>query len=334
MSIALSRQSSPPLLVPNLRRVDSTTVARTELVQPSMCGQTSLLCGRIGDWTWDAVSALCGIQVLNARNQSGAPTYLSFYYYHIRGSSEFHLRTPGFGDLLHVTSSVFSLGSESVLTLHRIARTPVGHDPDPTLTETSVDPEEFYSSRNPDCLYVETFNRWITRSDGGGNTNLLRSSPVDFRHAHLPTLPRKYSPRPTCHMARSQHTFLPDRSDEYRPFGEPLRLKYPVDVSRDLNGVGLLYFATYFAIVDWSLLQFWRALGRTDAAFLNRVVLDQKLCFLGNADLNTVIAVDVQGFTRASDPTEQCADVVLLDADTSRALAVCTLRFADAGGVP
>jgi probable biosynthetic protein (TIGR04098 family) len=331
MPTELSNKSSLSRPVSNLRLIGNTTVVRTEMVNASMCGQNSLFCGRIGDWTWDAVSALCGIQVLNAQNSLGQHTYLSFYYYHLSGGRLFHLHTPAFGDLLHITSTVFGFGSESVLTLHRITRTPAGHDPDPTMLDAPVDPEEFYSSRAPNCLYVENFNRWITRGSSEGNSNLLSSSPLGFDHSHLPTLPRKYSPRIAYHDARTHQTFLPQGREGFSPLREPVELEYLVDASRDLNGVSLLYFASYFSIVDWAVLQFWHSLGRTDADFLSREVLNQKLCYLGNADTDTIIAIDLQGFARDSDPAEQYVDVVLREADTRRVLAVCTLHLRGRG---
>ena len=107
--------------VPEVRGTD--TLTRREVVRPGMCGHNSLFVGQVGDWTWDAVSALCDMDALRATDPSGAATYLSFYYYRVRGSRRFHLRTPSFGDRLRVTSRLFDFGSESILTLHRITRT-------------------------------------------------------------------------------------------------------------------------------------------------------------------------------------------------------------------
>ena len=104
----------------------------------------------------------------------------------------------------------------------------------------------------------------------------------------------------------------------------PLRAEYHVDPSRDLNGVGLLYFAAYFSIVDWALLQLWRRLGRSDRSFLERVVLDQQLCYLGNADAGCTIAADVQRW-RVDDG--EVVDVVLRDRDEDRVIAVSTLHL-------
>ncbi len=297
---------------PEIRGVD--TVVREEVVRPGMCGHNSLFVGQVGDWTWDAVSALCGVDALRATDPGGAPTYLSFYYYRIRGSRRFHLRTPTFGDRLRIVSRLFDFGTESVLTLHRISRAEAAHG--------GFDVDEFYRSADEDCLYVENFNRWITRSEARSNENLVRSSPTGFRHEHLPTLPDRYSPRQACHRARTRLTFLDE--DAYRPDGPEWTVDYEIDVSRDLNGVGLLYFASYFAIVDWALLRLWRRLGRTDADFLARVLLDQQMCCLGNADGGQVLTATLRGWRPVAGGGTEAVDVVLRERDCGRVLAVCT----------
>lgn len=308
------------------QRLGDSGLYRTELVRPGMCGHNSLFVGQIGDWTWDAVAAVCDTDVLGARSPEGAPTYLSFYYYRVRGSRRFHLRTPGFGDRLQIASRVFGFGSESVLTLHRITRTPAGGTPGAAAPTAAVEPDEFYAFGDDGALYVENFNRWVTRSKADSNEQLLRSSPPGFRHEHLPLLPEAYSPRLACHTARTQGTFTPDKPAGSVPLGAELRVEYAVEPSRDLNGAGLLYFASYFSIVDWALLRHWRALGRPDAAFLDRIVLDQRLCYLGNANHDAVLSAGVRAWHRPGDPSgTELLDVVLDDARTGRALAVCTL---------
>jgi probable biosynthetic protein (TIGR04098 family) len=305
--------------------MDPSSVARTEVVRPAMCGHNSLFVGRIGDWTWDAVSILCGTDVLRARNRSGAPAYLSFYYYRIRGSRRFHLRTPTFGDRLGVTSQAYDFGSESVLVLHRIIRRPAA-EPDTRVAAAPFDADEFYAFGDENCLYVENFNHWITRSDERSNRNLVRSSPEGFRHRHLPRLPDGYSPRNACRRARTRLTFLDHETGRYVAAGPECRAEYPVDLTRDLNGVGLLYFATYFSIVDWALLRLWRHLGRSDRSFLDRVVVDQQICYLGNADADCVVAAVVRRWEVAGDDTLEVFDIMLRDRGTGRVLAVCTLE--------
>lgn len=311
-------------------------VTRQEVVRPGMCGHNSLFVGQVGDWTWDAVSALCGVDALRATDPTGAPTYLSFYYYRIHGSRRMHLRTPTFGDRLRITSRLFDFGSESVLTLHRISRAgtaPPGATGG-TVTDAAdgdFDVDEFYRFAGEDHLYVENFNRWITRGRERSNENLVRSSPIGFRHRHLPKLPDRYSPRLVCHRARTRLTFLDE--DAYRLDGPEWTVDYQIDVSRDLNGVGLLYFASYFAIVDWALLRLWRRLGRTDADFLARVLLDQQMCCLGNADGGRMLTAALRRWRPVAGGDTEAIDIVLRERDSGRILAVCTQHLVkEAGG--
>lgn len=294
-----------------------STLHRTEIVRPGMCGHNSLFVGQIGDWTWDAVSASCGVDVLRARDRAGHPAYLSFYYYRVRGSRRFHLRSPTFGDRLHVSSRLFGYGSESVLTVHRIRRAADG-DPEP------IEPEEFFSYRDERSLYVENFNRWVSRGGAEGNEALAKASPPDFQHSHLPVLPERYSPRRAYDSARKDLTFLGGAAPA--PAAE-LTVEYEVDPSRDLNGAGLLYFASYFSIVDWALLRLWRALGRADQSFLDRVVVDQQICYLGNADAGRALQVRLRDRGRTGPGGREVVDVVLRERDCGRLLAVCTLQL-------
>nr|WP_257032536.1 LnmK family bifunctional acyltransferase/decarboxylase [Streptomyces sp. 1331.2] len=100
-----------------------------------------------------------------------------------------------------------------------------------------------------------------------------------------------------------------------------------MDPSRDLNGAGLLYFASYFSIVDRALLLAWRGLGRDDRSFLDRVVVDQQLCYLGNADAGSPLILTVRQWLRAGDAGSEAFDVVLRDKGTGRLLAVCSLQL-------
>lgn len=282
------------------------------LVTPSMCGPNSLLVGRMGDWTWQLVSDACEIDVLTARDGNGAPTYLSFCYYRILGSPCFHLFSPGFGDRLRVRSAAYGLTSESVVVLHEVRRT--AGDPSGPL-----DPADFGAAPDPGRLHVTHYNRWVTRGTSGSNQGLVRSSPPGFRHDLLPPLPPQLSPRVPYRRAVSAGTPRP------QPLSVVGRLRQlvTVDVTRDLNGAGLLYFASYFSVVDQGLYGLWRHLGRDAAGFLDRVVVDQQMCILGNADAGTVLALDVRWAPPVGGVLP--VDVTVTDAATGRTVAVCAL---------
>lgn len=296
-------------------------VTRRARVTTNMCGGSSAIFAQLGDWTWDAVSALCGTDVYAARTPDGLPAYLSFYYYEVRGNERIHPHGLTFGDELDVTSRCFDFGSESVLTLHRLTR--VGGDaPAGELT-----PEEFFERPRPDSMYVQNFNRWISRARPDSNENLVVSSPVDFAHAHLPRLPAAYSPRSVSRRARAAGRLTPAEVPGYVPAAQPFTTTYDLDVVHDFNGVGLVYFAAYFSIVDTALARLWRTLGRTDRQFLARRVLGQRMGYFGNADVDSRLTITVRLLRHESVPGDEIADVAVRERGSGRLLAVTELRL-------
>ncbi|MEU2995007.1 LnmK family bifunctional acyltransferase/decarboxylase [Streptomyces sp. NPDC001758] len=296
------------------------TLTRRVNVSLAMCSAGSLIYAKMGDWTWEAVNFASAMNVYTARRVDGLPAYLSFYYFRVSSSEGLHPNGITFGDELDVTSRVFGFGSQSVLTLHRISRAG-------TLTDHEMlDPIEAYERPRPDCMYVETFNRWISRGDQESNKGLVDASPVDFRHKHLSQLPAVYSPRSTARNARKNRSFFPSGLPGFAPQGSPFRTTYALDVARDLNGVRLVYFASYFSIADIALSRAWRARGRDDRYFIDRVALDYRLGFFGNADPGAVFDITVQIWQDERDSRHEFADIVISEQGSEQILAVAGIR--------
>jgi probable biosynthetic protein (TIGR04098 family) len=301
--------------------LDGGSLSRQVTVAPGMCGASSLVFGRIGDWTWEAVAASCGTPVHRARTAEGRPAYLSFYYFGVRGGRIVHPHGLTFGDELDVTSRVFGFGSVSTLTLHRLAPADAG------LLDTPLEADEFYERPHPDCLYVENLNRWVSRGGSVSNRQLVEVAPPEFTHEHLPRIPNRHSPRTVVGRARTTEGFYAMGAPGFA-LCEPVHvLQYQVDVVRDLNGVGLMYFASYFAIFDTALHGLWRSLGRTDGQFLRRRVVDQKIGYFANADPGVRCEIAVRRWCAAATPSTEIVDLVMRDVDTDRLLAVTGIRL-------
>lgn len=296
-----------------------TTRVQRLLLKPAMCGPSALFLGQVGDWTWDAVSEACQTNVFSAHDERGTPAYLAFYYYRVRASAAFHVGALTFGDWIEVRSNVFGFGSESVLTLHEIRPSSGG-----PLDSAPLDCVEFYERPRRGRIYIENFNRWITRSVAKSNDGLMVASPPEFRFEHLPALPQQYSPRPIFSYARENRTFLSGAAAEAK---HRIQFEYAIDASRDVNAVGLVYFASYFAIVDGAILRLWRALGRDEASFVERVVSDRQICYLGNAPVDAVLEVDAVLRLPANDAGSEIFDVTLRVRGGARLIAVSTQRI-------
>jgi probable biosynthetic protein (TIGR04098 family) len=300
--------------------IDGGALSRRVIVSPGMCSGGSLIFGRIGDWTWESVAEVCGTNVHAARTAEGQPAYLSFFYYRVRGGRTVHPHGLTFGDELEVTSQVFQFGSSSVLTLHRLAPAGLG------LRGDHLDPAEVYETPHPDCMYAENLNRWIVRSLPDSNRSLAATVPPDFVVGDLPRLPNQFSPRTLVGRARSAGSFCAPQLSGFTAVGREHTFDYALDAVRDINGAGLLYFASYFSIFDTALMRLWRTLGRSERQFLKRRVIDQKMGYFGNADLGTLFSITIRRWLRAADPRSEIADMELRDSATGRLIAVTAIE--------
>ncbi len=296
-----------------VRRIDDHTLAREVVVKPGMCGHNALLITRIGDWTWESVALLCELDVFGAADCTGAPTYLSFADYEVLADANFHLRTPTFGDRLQVVSACYRLGSESLLTLHRLALA------DRSLPER-LSLEEFHSARHDHCLYAQNVNRWIRRG-GACNSDLVSGRPAGLDASHLPPVSPDLSPRGAYDEAR-RRLRLPGGA-AFR-HDQDWTIAYELDPARDFNGVGLLFFASYFAIMDSTLARLWRRLGRTDASFLARAALKTRICYLGNADVGDTLDLSI---SRSTGGGRERFDVRMMEARSGRPVAIAAAEF-------
>jgi len=270
-----------------------------------------VLVARLGDWTWEHVTRSYGVDVLAARTADDAPAYLSFHYCRYRATRAFHLGSPTFGDRLDVASRVLAAGPQSTLTLHRVTR----DGPRPDLTAAA-----FFGAVPPGELRVEHLNRWITPA-AATNTALVATTPVGFDPAGAPPIGTSWPARGRIRRARTVASFRPG---DAVVTGEPCRLDYTVDVARDLNAVGLLYFAAYHGVVDWALWQAWTRGGRPATEFLARRVVDQEVLYLGNADAGSRLGVAVTPWRRGR---LAGADVVLRRDQDGAPICVSTLTL-------
>jgi probable biosynthetic protein (TIGR04098 family) len=309
-----------PAFGPIPQLLDGHSLYRRVTLTPAMCGHNSLFLAQVADWTWSTVSRTCGTEMYREKNESGSPTYLSFYYLRIHGGPAMQMHQLTFGDVVDVVTTAYNFGSESILTLHRVARAaPDGAPPRP------VTPLEFYEQREDGCLYVEALNRWITRSRPG-NEALVKSSPAGIATAHLPLLPDGYSPRLVYDAARRAETFHDVASADYEPVVEEYTVDYTIDAARDLNGVGLVFFASFASIVDSSLLKLWKHLGRDVHSFTGRVVRDRQLCYTANVEVDSAVRLTLRSWRRRDDPGEEVFNVVIRDA-RNRLVLVATLHI-------
>jgi probable biosynthetic protein (TIGR04098 family) len=312
-----------PVLFTQVERTGPASLRRLVTVQPGMCGPLQSLAACVGDWTWETVGSVCGLDVAKARDDRGTPSYLAFYYFRILSEGRLGVRDLTFGDRLEVQSRVFQAGRLSVLTVHRIRHIAENLS---TPDDVPFGATEAYTAPRPDSLYVENLNTWVTRRHTSSNVGLLRRAPVGFRHDHLPTLPAAFSPGDLCAQARSAHVFADPARTGWVPTLPDTEADHEIDVVRDVNGVGLLYFASLFSIAERAVHQVWRSRGRSGRSFLERTLNDARLCYVGNADLDATLRVRMRTSHDPHDPAHEKTDVVIRDLSTDRTIALGAFR--------
>lgn len=323
--IGLSTPSIRPWLFTQAERVGPAAVRRLVTVAPGMCGSLKALAACAGDWTWETVGAVCGLDV-PASDAGGEPSYLAFYYVRITSDSV-QPRRFTFGDRLEVQSQVFEAGPLSVVTVHRIRRV---SELDPESSELFGVEEAFLRPR-ADCVYVENLNVWLGRGAGGGNVGLVYSPPAGFAQARLPRVPSWYSPRAVCATARYTQVLPDPATGSWEQAGPDVAVEHAVDLVDDVNGVGLLYFASFFSIAERVQLRHWRSLGRSSSSFLDRRVENFRICYLGNADLDSTLSLRLRTTRHPFDLTREKSDPLIRDVSTDRVVAVVSSRYRTSG---
>lgn len=295
------------------KMLSKNTILRREIVSLGMCGENSLFVGRIGDWTWDVVARLCEVNPYNAKNKNNEPTYLSFCYYHIQGSSSIHLRSFGIGSELDILSSLYKCDPVSLHTVHRICQSC------DSTNDEQVTMSEIYNNPRKNCLYVENYNRWISRAHLGDNEDLLKIQPQDYKYEHLPQIPEEYAPWNVYRRAITNNTFWEEGKNDHLVHQHTST--YKINITRDINGVGLLYFATYFTIFEEAILQLWLSMGKEKHSFIVKKIVDQKICYLGNCNYNTNLTIQSKAWKKDS---EYIFNAVICRENDGQTIAVIT----------
>jgi amino acid adenylation domain-containing protein len=260
----------------------NTQLHTSFIVKLSASGSASRWISAIGDWSWEYVSRQCGVNVLRARNADGKPSYLAFCYLRILGGPGLQCNLISPGDELDVSTSGFRGSADSLSVVHQI-RHKSGSLAFPLATYEELQSGDEHS------LIVEGFHRWLVRSQEGDNDDLARSQPAGYRSEHLPGIPDAHHPWRRYRPAIERLSFR--EGDEWSPPGDEIVLPYRVDGDRDLNGVGLLYFASYFDLFQLGAREAARRAGWPETAFQRRVVAEQEVVFLRNANPGETIEI-------------------------------------------
>ena len=124
-----------------------------------------------------------------------------------------------------------------------------------------------------------------------GNSVLRVAPPASADFSRLPPLPNDENPYHLTRAASEQRGLgvLDERWQEAGSFEH----RHDIDVDRDTNGAGLVYFANYAAFMDTAERLALASLPIDPERVARRSLRHRRIAYYGNADVSDVIAVRV-----------------------------------------
>src|SRR4029453_11306480 len=190
----------------------------------------------LGDLRWGDLGTATGVAPSAQRDADGHAVYASFYFVGIDGFPEAGLGVFGPDDTIDIVSTLERYGRSMLDGEHFLYRAgtlpaelPATLPPAPRVRLSNVIVRE---GRNMDDL----------RSTWPANANLddvpvSADEPDSYRLIKLARQTGRFGELP----GGASPLWVGRRS-----------VRYPIDADRDVNGVGLVYFANYVAILDWA----------------------------------------------------------------------------------
>lgn len=217
-----------------------------------------------GHFQWNAIAAAAGMPLSALRTTAGGEVYASFYYIEERIPDAAPLESFRLDDTVR-----FSIDLRSFKNITIEGRV--------TFDRPGSERE------SPSILFANIF---ITPEKGNSRLRVAPPAQADF--ANLPRLPNEENPFQITRAAEESGS-LGVLDESWQSVGSYAH-RYAIDVDRDTNGAGLVYFANYVAFMDTAERLALRSLG-VDAK--NRSLRRRRIAYYGNADVDDTITIHV-----------------------------------------
>lgn len=292
-----------------------------------------LLLMQAGHFHWTSLARAIGTPLSFLRTPTGQAVYATFYFIEERFPDEALPNAFQLDDCLNF--AVFlrafkGIAVESRIAFNREARL---RDWLATAPETLSDE---VARANP---YLRLATIFITPE--AGNSRLKVAGPAGADFSGLALLPNAENPYQLTRLAR-QTGELGLVSEEWTPIDPPegFEARYAIDIDRDTNGAGLVYFANYVAIMDRAEREAMHASSRTfsDGEIAGRVVRERRVAYFGNVSTRDGIRTRVHLFSCGQDASRIALRYEMRREEDGEPIcmseAVKVLGRAPDGGVP
>jgi probable biosynthetic protein (TIGR04098 family) len=239
-----------------------------------------LLLKYAGHFQWQSIAAAAGMPLSVLRTLQGGEVYASFYYIEVTIPDSTPLESFRLDDTVRFNIELRS--SKNVAIEGRVT-----FDRPESLGDREEHP------------FIHFANIFITPEKGNSRLRVAPPAQADFRN--VAPLPNEENPyHLTQAAARTGDLGLFDESwvAESQNVHE-----YAVDVDRDTNGAGLVYFANYIAFMDTAERMALAARGLDTRETRLRSLRQRRIAYYGNVDVDDTLKITVTIMRRAADPS-------------------------------
>lgn len=255
-----------------------------------------LLLMHAGNFQWTSIARAIGRPLSSLRTAGGDEVYATFYFIEERFPVNALLNQFRLDDRL--SFAVFLRAFKGIAVEGQI----VFDHQDRMKDWLAAAPESLSGDNAATHPYIRFANIFITPE--GGNSRLKVAMPAHASLSGAPNLPNEENPYHVTKVA--QETGELGLLQGWRSIDRLANFEsgYAIDIDRDTNGAGLVYFANYLTFMDRAERDAMRANSQrpfADAEITRRVVRTRRVAYYGNVSTSDRIRTGVRLFAADGD---------------------------------
>jgi probable biosynthetic protein (TIGR04098 family) len=234
-----------------------------------------------GHLRWNDLGEATGTPASRQADAEGRPVYASFYYAEIDGFGDDGLAAFQPDDHVDLVGTLGRFGRTMLDGEHRLYHRGVLPD---VLPETL-----------PPAPFVRLSN--VLVCPGAGPDDLRITTPANSRIDDVPTLRAEPDSYRLIKEARATGRFFAVPPEAVALWEGARTIACRINADRDLNGVGLVYFANYVVFMDLAERTVLEQSGAyAPEALDSRTTIRRRIGFYGNTTPRDTLAIDVEAF--------------------------------------
>lgn len=244
-----------------------------------------------GALQWQAIASRAGMRMRELRAEGDRPVYASFYYAWIRFPVDQPISSHRIDDRLGFSTSIRLFGDTMIDGLHRLW---TEQELSQGRQEVEAKPPEVGSPDVGGGAWIRMSNVFVAKKEGPAKLEVC--SPTNLEPRRFPRSAERFDTYHKIKKVRSQSTFPPSGVRKAVPLGQSVS-RIPINPDRDINGVGLVYFANYVTFLDSAERNLMNEVSTAGGVGLDvdsRSLIEREIAYYANAKADDVVEVEIR----------------------------------------